>query len=274
MAEPSLQAVRPVEVPIAARLRQVGKIYHSPRGDIMALDKVDLDIHENEFLSLLGPSGCGKSTLLRCLAGLEEKSSGAIEVNGTLVNGPPDHLGIVFQRDVLLDWRTVLDNLLLPIEFRRKSRAAFRDAALALLDLFGLTRFAHRFPWELSGGMRQRVAICRGLVHDPEVLLMDEPFSALDTITRDQMNVMLMQIWERFKRTALFVTHSIREAAYLSDRVIVMGRRPSQIICDEVIRFPRPRPLSIMDSAEFTALCAKLRAKIDEAHGFDSDELH
>lgn len=260
MAEPGLQAIRPVEVPIAARLRQVGKIYHSSRGDIMALDKVDLDIHENEFLSLLGPSGCGKSTLLRCLAGLEEKSSGAIEVNGTLVNGPPDHLGIVFQRDVLLDWRTVLDNILLPIEFRRKSRAAFRDAALALLDLFGLTRFAHRYPWELSGGMRQRVAICRALLDDPKLLLMDEPFGALDALTRDQLNIELQRIWTESPKTILFITHSIGEAILLSTRVAVMARDPGRI--EEIIEIdlPRPRRLATRDTTEFVRYSARIRA--------------
>lgn len=256
------------------RVDNVRKVYGDGPKALEALRSVSFSVEAGQFVSILGPSGCGKSTLLNMVAGLDHPSTGTVRIQDDPVVVPRKEIGIVFQDAVLLPWKTALENVLFPIRIMKLPLADYEPRARELLGAVGLAAFMNHRPSQLSGGMRQRVAICRGLVHDPEVLLMDEPFSALDTITRDQMNVMLMQIWERFKRTALFVTHSIREAAYLSDRVIVMGRRPSQIICDEVIRFPRPRPLSIMDSAEFTALCAKLRAKIDEAHGFDSGELH
>ncbi|HEU5017593.1 MAG TPA: ABC transporter ATP-binding protein [Pseudolabrys sp.] len=256
------------------RVDGVRKVFGDGPKALEALRSVSFAVETGQFVSILGPSGCGKSTLLNMVAGLDHPSTGTVRIQNELVVVPRREIGIVFQDAVLLPWKTALENVLFPIRIMKLPLADYEPRARELLDAVGLAAFMDHRPSQLSGGMRQRVAICRGLIHDPEVLLMDEPFSALDTITRDQMNVMLMQIWERFKRTALFVTHSIREAAYLSDRVIVMGRRPSQIICDEVIRFPRPRPLSIMDSAEFNALCAKLRAKIDEAHGFDSGELH
>jgi NitT/TauT family transport system ATP-binding protein len=241
-------------------LRDVTKTYSSTRGDIAALTAIDLDIRKGEFLSLLGPSGCGKSTLLRCLAGLETITSGAVEIDGRALDGPPDDLGIVFQRDMLLDWRTVLGNVLLPIEFRRKDPKDFIDPALAMLETFGLRAYAHRYPWELSGGMRQRAAICRALLDDPALLLMDEPFGALDAITRDQLNIELQRIWTTTRKTILFITHSINEAILLSDRVCVMARGPGRIEEIVEIDLPRPRSLATRDTAGFIRYTGHVRA--------------
>jgi NitT/TauT family transport system ATP-binding protein len=246
--------------PLHLRLSGVGKVYHSMNGDLTALTGIDLDIREGEFLSLLGPSGCGKSTVLRCLAGLEEATSGTIEIHGRPVQGPPEGLGVVFQRDVLLDWRTVLDNVLLPAELGGRRRAdALKPKAMALLQMVGLGAYAHRHPWELSGGMRQRAAICRALLDDPSLLLMDEPFGALDEFTRDQLNLDLQRIWSETRKTVVFITHSIAEAILLSTRVAVMARNPGRIVEVIDIDLPRPRTLDTRDSREFAGYSAHIR---------------
>jgi NitT/TauT family transport system ATP-binding protein len=250
----------PSTVESLVRLRSVYKTFQSDRGDIHALDNIDLDIRQGEFLSLLGPSGCGKSTLLRCLAGLERISGGEVVVRGRELNGPPDDLGIVFQRDMLLDWRTVLDNVLLPLEFLRRPTKGYVEPGLKLLETFGLRRFADRYPWELSGGMRQRVAICRALLSDPALLLMDEPFGALDAITRDNLNIELQRIWTQTHKTILFITHSINEAILLSDRVAVMARDPGRIEEIVEIDLPRPRSLAMRETPEFIRYAAAVRA--------------
>jgi len=241
-------------------MRRVDKTFTSKRGNIRALADIDLDVFEHEFLSLLGPSGCGKSTLLRCLAGLENISGGEVLIKGRPLAGPPDGLGIVFQRDMLLDWRTVLDNILLPVEFRRLPRARYVEPGLALLETFGLRRYANRYPWELSGGMRQRAAICRALLDDPSLLLMDEPFGALDAITRDNLNIELQSIWTRTRKTILFITHSINEAILLSDRVAVMARDPGRIEEIVPIDLPRPRTLATRETPEFARYSAHVRS--------------
>jgi NitT/TauT family transport system ATP-binding protein len=258
----------------AVSIEGVRKVYGHGAKAVEALRSVSFSVEPGQFVSILGPSGCGKSTLLNMVAGLDHPSAGAVRLHGDPIVVPRREVGIVFQDAVLLPWKTALQNVLFPIHIMKLRTADFEARARALLDAVGLGAFADHRPSELSGGMRQRVAICRALIHDPEVLLMDEPFSALDTITRDQMNVMLMQIWERFRRTALFVTHSIREAVYLSDRVIVMGRRPSQIIADAVIEFPRPRTLALGETKEFNSICAMLRTRIDEAHSDEGTNLH
>jgi NitT/TauT family transport system ATP-binding protein len=250
------------------KLRGVNKTYASSRGDVIALADVNLDIRDGEFLSLLGPSGCGKTTLLRCLAGLEEISSGEVLIKGVPLDGPPDHLGIVFQRDMLLDWRTVLNNVYLPLEFRGKKTAPYRETALALLETFGMRRSADRYPWELSGGMRQRVAICRALLDDPALLLMDEPFGALDAITRDQLNIELQRIWTMTGKTILFITHSINEAILLSTRVAVMARDPGRIEEIVEIDLPRPRSLATRDTLEFIRYSAHVRAIFERMGAF------
>ncbi|MDF2120309.1 ABC transporter ATP-binding protein [Roseiarcaceae bacterium H3SJ34-1] len=248
------------------KLRSVYKTYQSERGNVLALENVNLDIRQGEFLSLLGPSGCGKSTLLRCLAGLERISSGEVWVRGNELAGPPEDLGIVFQRDMLLDWRTVLDNVLLPLEFLRRPTKGYVEPALKLLETFGLRRSADRYPWELSGGMRQRVAICRALLSDPALLLMDEPFGALDAITRDNLNIELQRIWTQTHKTILFITHSISEAILLSNRVAVMARDPGRI--EEIVEvdLPWPRTLAMRETPEFIHHAAAVR-KIFERLG-------
>jgi NitT/TauT family transport system ATP-binding protein len=240
-------------------LDRVEKTYSSPRGPVAALENISLDIRPREFVSVVGPSGCGKSTLLKLVGGLENVSSGKIVVGGKVLDGPPDRLGMVFQRDVLLDWRTILDNVLLSIEFTRKPRADERERAMTLINRFGLGGFEHRFPWELSGGMRQRASICRALLADPELLLMDEPFGALDAMTRDDLNVELAQIWHDTRKTLLFITHSIVEAVFLSDRVVMMSKAPGIIVDTIAIDLPRPRRLAVRDSAEFAAYVYRIR---------------
>jgi NitT/TauT family transport system ATP-binding protein len=238
---------------------RVGKTYASSRGPVTALQNISLDIRPHEFVSVVGPSGCGKSTLLKLVGGLEDISSGRLEVAGKALDAPPDRMGMVFQRDVLLDWRTILDNVLLSIEFTRKPSADERARAMALIQRFGLGGFEHRFPWELSGGMRQRASICRALLADPELLLMDEPFGALDAMTRDDLNVELAQIWQDTRKTLLFITHSIVEAVFLSDRVVMMSKAPGMIVDTIAIDLPRPRRLAVRDSAEFAAYVHRIR---------------
>jgi NitT/TauT family transport system ATP-binding protein len=241
------------------RISRVGKVYPSHHGDVPALVDIDLEIWSGEFVSVVGPSGCGKSTLMKCIAGLEPVTGGDIRINDRPLSGPPDRLGVVFQRDVLLDWRTVLDNVLLQAEFLGKRRSEYRDRALQLLQRFGLEGFEFRHPWELSGGMRQRVSICRALLCDPDLLLMDEPFGALDAMTRDDLNVELTNIWQGSNKTVLFITHSIVEAVYLSDRVVMMSRGPGRLVDVLDIDLPRPRQLSIRETPEFGVYTHKIR---------------
>jgi len=245
-------------------IRHVGKIYPSPHGEVTALQDINLDIKNHEFVSILGPSGCGKSTLLKCIAGLEKASQGTIEIQEQTVSRPPDGMGVVFQRDILLDWRNILDNVMLITEFRRLHREQYLDKAHALLKRFGLEGFENRHPWELSGGMRQRAAICRALLDDPELLLMDEPFGALDAMTRDDLNLELARLWQDTRKTVLFITHSIPEAIFLSDRVVVMSRNPGRI--DEIvdIDLPRPRKLSLRETPKFGEYVAHFRHRFAE----------
>ena len=226
---------------------------------VVAIEDASLSIAPGEFVSVLGPSGCGKSTLLRCIAGLESPSGGCVTVNGAKVDGPPEGLGMVFQRDALLDWRNVADNLMLPIDFRRGDRAAVRERAAALLAMTGLQGFEKAYPAQLSGGMRQRVAICRALVDDPVLLLMDEPFGALDALTRDQMNIELQRIWLAEPTTVLFVTHSISEAIFLGDRGVVFTPRPGRIADVIQVELPRPRRLAIRASERFNGYASHIR---------------
>jgi NitT/TauT family transport system ATP-binding protein len=240
---------------------RVSKVYGG-RGGVEAVSNVSFAVEAGRFVSILGPSGCGKSTLLMMLAGLEPMSGGTIEIGGAPVAGPRTDVGMIFQDATLLPWLTVLQNVLFPIRILKRDPAAYRDRALQLLEMVGLADFAHHKPSQLSGGMRQRAAICRAFIHDPHLLLMDEPFSALDAITRDEMNVALHDIWQRYHKTGIFITHSIREAVFLSDRVLVMTRRPSTVVCDIAIPFERPRHLSIGETPEFNRICRLLRESI------------
>jgi NitT/TauT family transport system ATP-binding protein len=236
-----------------------GKTYASARGPVTALSDVGLEVREGEFLSLLGPSGCGKSTLLRAIAGLDPLTSGSITLRGLPIERPPERMGMVFQRDVLLDWRCIRDNVLLAAEFQGLPKRAHEARAMALLERFGLGAFADRHPWELSGGMRQRAAICRALLCEPEILLMDEPFGALDAMTRDDLNLELSRIQQDGGRTVIFVTHSIAEAVYLSDRVAVMSTGPGRVVEVFEIDLPRPRPLAMRETPEFARHVAAIR---------------
>jgi len=230
----------------------------------VALDSVDLSVGEHEFLSILGPSGCGKSTLLMIIAGLLDPTGGSVAVGGIPVTGPVTDVGIVFQRDLLFDWRTVLGNIMLQAEIRHLNREESRATALDLLDKVGLADFADRYPWELSGGMRQRVAICRALLHKASLLLLDEPFGALDALTRDQMSLDLQGIWWTDRRTTVFVTHSIAEAVFLSDRVAVMSRRPGRVVSEVTVDLPRPRTLAARDSAVFADYERRIRKTLED----------
>jgi NitT/TauT family transport system ATP-binding protein len=241
------------------RTKAVEKTFVSRGRELKAVDGVSLDILPGEFVSIVGPSGCGKSTLMMMVAGLIPVTAGEIVIHGQRVVAPYTDVGVIFQRDALLEWRTVLDNVLLQIDVRRLKRSRYEQAARELLARVGLQGFEGYYPWELSGGMRQRVSLCRGLIHDPSLLLMDEPFGALDALTREQMNLDLQRIWMENRKTMLFITHSIWEAAFLADRVVVMSPRPGRIVTTIEIDLPRPRRLSVRESPEFGRYVAQIR---------------
>ena len=228
------------------RLENVGKIYASKSGPVEACGEINLDIRESEFVAIVGPSGCGKTTILKMVAGLQPHTSGSITVAGKRVDRPQTDLGIVFQDAILLDWRDILDNVMLQVDIRRLDRARYEPVARNLLAATGLGGFEHHKPFELSGGMRQRASICRALVHDPPLLLMDEPFGALDALTREQIAMDIQRVWMEKRKTALFITHSIPEAVLLADRVVVMSPRPGRIVEIIDIDLPRPRRLDKM----------------------------
>jgi NitT/TauT family transport system ATP-binding protein len=232
---------------------RLSKVYGMRDGSVCALDHVSLTARRGEFISVLGPSGCGKSTMLMIVAGLTPASMGEVQVNGQRVSRPVTDVGIVFQSPVLLAWRTVLGNVMLQAEARNLPRQAAKESAQRLLASVGLQGFERSYPHQLSGGMRQRVSICRALIHEPPLLLMDEPFGALDALTRDQMAADLQALWLQRQPTVLFVTHSIAEAVYLSDRVVVMTPRPGRVDCVLDIDLPRPRPLAVRDTPAFTS---------------------
>lgn len=249
-------------------IKRVKKIYESVTGTIEAIQDISFKVKYGEFVSLLGPSGCGKSTLLMMVGGILSTTEGHIKVDGILVTGSRRDTGVVFQSPVLLPWRTVMRNVLFPIEMLKLRAKDYQKRASDLLEMAGLKDFKDKLPRELSGGMKQRVSICRALIHNPNLLLMDEPFSALDAITRDEMNLELMRIWEQYKKTVLFVTHSIREAVFLSDRVLVMTQRPATITDELTIELPRPRVLELQEGPEFNQYCAILRKTIEKSHGY------
>ena len=244
----------------------VVRVFPTPEGSVRALDGVSFDVREGEFLSIVGPSGCGKTTLAMLIAGLMRPTSGVLAVAGRTVDRPQTSLGIVFQNPVLLAWRSALDNVLLQVEMRGQDPRRHRERALELLKSVGLEGFERRLPHELSGGMKQRVAICRALIHDPPLLLMDEPFGALDALTRDQMTLDIQSICARGGKTVLFITHSITEAVFLSDRIIVMTPRPGRVDTILDVKLPRPRRLAVRDDLQFTAHAREIRDRF-MAHG-------
>ena len=236
----------------AIELSGVSKTFATASGEMVhALDATNISVNAGEFITVVGASGCGKTTLLRLIAGLERASTGTIRINGAPQAGPSEQAGIVFQDANLLPWRTVMKNVLLPVEVLKLDARKYGERARALLETVGLEDFTNKYPHELSGGMRQRVAITRALVHDPAMLLMDEPFGALDALTRDQMNLELMDIWAATRKTVLLITHSITESVFLADRVIVMSPRPGRVVEEITIELPRPRTLEMINREEF-----------------------
>ena len=238
-------------------LDRVGMTYRTDAGPVEALRDVSLSVRRGELLALVGPSGCGKSTALRIIAGLRPATTGGASVNGHQVRGPITAVGMVFQAPVLLKWRTVRDNVLLPAELSGLDRRRYAARADALLALVGLAEFADRYPRELSGGMQQRASLCRALLLDPPLLLMDEPFGALDAMTRDEMNLELLRVWGESlaeRKTIVFVTHSIPEAVFLADRVVVMSPRPGRVTEIVDVPLPRPRTPATRARPEFGAL--------------------
>jgi NitT/TauT family transport system ATP-binding protein len=236
------------------RMVNVSKTYESVDGEAVgAVHNLDLTVEENEFLAIVGPSGCGKSTLLKLMVGLLPVSGGEIYFKDEVIRGPRTDFGMVFQEPVLLPWRNIRQNVLFPIEILRKRDRDYGEEAQRLLTLVGLGGFEQKAPYELSGGMQQRAAICRALIHDPDVLVMDEPFGALDAMTREEMGAELLRIWHQKRKTVILVTHSIREAVWLADRVVVMTARPARIADVIKIMLPRPRTARMQFLPEFGA---------------------
>ncbi|MCO5089951.1 ABC transporter ATP-binding protein [Bosea sp. (in: a-proteobacteria)] len=234
-------------------------------GDLLALDTIDLAIPEGEFLSVLGPSGCGKSTLMRAVAGLVPPSTGTIRIAGEVVTKPHPDVGIVFQKATLLPWRDVVGNITLQLEMRGKRIEDYRRRLDELIALTGLAGFERSLPHQLSGGMQQRVALCRALIHDPRILLMDEPFGALDAMTRETMNLELQRVWLESRKTVMFITHSISEAVFLSDRIVVMSKRPGRIATVIDVRLPRPRNYTMVGDPTFIEAVTHIRECFDAA---------
>ena len=244
---------------------QIGHSYRATRGSVPALDEITLRLARESFVCIVGPSGCGKSTLLRILAGLLRPTQGVALLDGQPVTHPQRRIGIVFQKANLMPWRTVYGNLALPLELAGTPAEERDRRTRAMLELTGLEGFAETYPGALSGGMAQRIAIGRALIHDPEVLLLDEPFGALDALTREQMSEELLRIWARHRKTVLMVTHSIPEAVLLADRVLVMSPRPGRIVADVPVPLPRPRSLDLLHRPDFVALTERLRHNIRPA---------
>jgi NitT/TauT family transport system ATP-binding protein len=232
-------------------ISRVSKTFRARKGDVHALQDIDLVISAGEFVSILGPSGCGKSTLLMLLSGLIPMTRGTIQVGQKKISGPNSDVGIVFQQDVLLEWRSALQNVMMQAEIRKAPLEPARTRARELLKMVALEDFENAYPKELSGGMRQRVSICRALLHKPPLLLMDEPFGALDAMTRDQLQLDLLRLCRENEMTTFFITHSIPEAVFLSDRVVVMSPRPGRVEQIITIDLPRPRRLSMRETPEF-----------------------
>lgn len=240
-------------------MRGVSKSYRLRARDLVAIDRVSFAVPRGRFVSIVGPSGCGKSTLLKIILGVIPASAGEILFNGRPVTGPQPNIGMVFQSPALLAWRPVLANVLLPVEIRRYPPARYLQRAQELLAMVGLSEFQTSYPRQLSGGMQQRAAICRALIIDPPLLLFDEPFSALDGLTRDQLNQEVLKIWERTGKTILLVTHNIEEAVYMSDQVIVMSARPGTVTAVVQVDLPRPRQLAVRQTAEFFECVTRVR---------------
>jgi NitT/TauT family transport system ATP-binding protein len=249
------------EAPDAIAFKGLGQIFKTDSGPVEALRDVNFAVKRHEFVAVLGPSGCGKSTLLRCIAGLLAPTSGSVDVFGLPVTEPRDDIGIVFQKPTLLPWASVEDNVVFPIKHKTgKVNHEHRASAREILKMVGLEGFEKRMPAELSGGMQQRVGIARALLLNPDILLMDEPFSALDALTREEMGFELLRIWQASPKTVLFITHSINEAVLLADRVLVMTGRPGSVLCDLQVPIERPRSIETTSSKVMHDFSGQLRS--------------
>ena len=263
MAAPQLKVVASAGKRAVIEIAHVSKTYRTRDGDVPSLRPIDFSVADGEFVVVVGPSGCGKTTLLKMIAGLLAPSEGEIRVEGRVVTKPHANVGIVFQSALLLPWRDVLGNVLMPVEVKGLPRGPYEARARALLKMVGLEGFERKYPYQLSGGMQQRASICRALVHDPKIVLMDEPFGALDAMTRERMNVELQRIQRETKKTALLITHSIPEAVFLADRVLVMSERPGAIAAVYDVNLPRPRSLDVLSDPVFVALTQTIRKHFD-----------
>jgi NitT/TauT family transport system ATP-binding protein len=244
------------------RVEGVSVNFSTPEGELAVLKDVTFDVKSGEFVCLVGPSGCGKSTLLRILAGLLRPDEGRVWLAGEPMTAPRRQVGLVFQQANLMPWRTVMGNVMLPLELSVVSQEQARAQARGLIDLVGLGEFVRAYPAELSGGMAQRVAIARALAYDPAVLLLDEPFGSLDALTRERMGQELLRIWRARRKTVLMVTHSVPEAVFLADRVLVLSPRPGTVTAASAVELPRPRDLTLLESKAFGALARRVRAAI------------
>ena len=263
MAAPQLKVVASAGKRAVIEIAHVSKTYRTRDGEVPSLRPIDFSVQDGEFVVVVGPSGCGKTTLLKMIAGLLAPSEGEIRVEGRVVTKPHANVGIVFQSALLLPWRDVLGNVLMPVEVKGLPRGPYEARARALLKMVGLEGFERKYPYQLSGGMQQRASICRALVHDPKIVLMDEPFGALDAMTRERMNVELQRIQRETKKTALLITHSIPEAVFLADRVLVMTERPGAIAAVYDVALPRPRSLDVLSDPVFVALTQTIRKHFD-----------
>ncbi|PZV19823.1 MAG: nitrate ABC transporter ATP-binding protein [Leptolyngbya sp.] len=256
----------------ALDFRDIRLTYHGKGAPLTVIDQISFRVARGEFVSLVGPSGCGKTTLLRMVSGLNPAEEGAVYFHGQPIIGPLKNIGIAFQNPVLLPWRNTLNNVLLPLEVVqphkrrfRQNRAKYVEAAEQLLATVGLSSFHHHYPWQLSGGMRQRASLCRALIHQPEILLLDEPFAALDAFTREEMWGLTQNLWQQTGCTALLVTHDLREALFLSDTIYVLGPRPSTLVYELAVNLPRPRTLDLCFTDEFHHMYTELRRHIQRS---------
>lgn len=252
-------------------LRNVSLTYGDGHHLVPAVEALDLQIGRGEFVAVVGSSGCGKSTLMKLVTGLELPNTGTVYFEGKPTTGPVDNVGVAFQNATLMPWRSTLENIMLPFEIvkhhkreLRKNRKPYEDRVKKLLETVGLLEFADNYPWELSGGMQQRANVCRALVHQPELLMLDEPFGALDAFTREELWLMTQNLWMQQHFSAVLVTHDLREAVFLADRVVVMSRRPGRVIMERRIDLPRPRDLSLIHAPEFADIVRELHATIVE----------
>lgn len=246
-------------------------VYKGATGDVHALDRLGFSLEKGDFAAVVGPSGCGKSSLMKLVTGLLPPDFGTIKIAGETVTGPVKMAGMAFQNPNMLPWRSVIDNVMLPLEIVQPHRSRFRaekeryrEQATRLLATVGLDGFADRYPWELSGGMQQRVSLCRALIHQPALLMLDEPFAALDAFTREELWCVLRDLWQEIRFTVILVTHDLREAVFLADYIHVISARPGRLVMTKTIDFPRPRSLDLLFDKDFADIVHELRAKIGE----------